>query len=184
MFRSGVAGRGKLWHTEAVSLAQEVTRLRSENQALRGQRLSLQPELAAALERIAELEQQARKPASMFKPDRPKRSAEKKPRRPTCRYRLRGESIARRREVIERPPPPPVEVIEHQGVKRGWPKGERWRRPALDLRGQVLGQGRMGVRIASRVGWLRLGLRLPIRAIASYLDTVDGLRLSTGEIVE
>jgi len=192
-----------------VSLEQELAQLRSENQALQEQLQAVRQELAAALERLAELEQQARPPASFFKPDRPKRTGEKTARRPrkadanrgrkratptrvvkhalercrTCGYRLAGESLARRREVIELPAPVPVEVIEHQVIKRWCPRCERWEIPTLDLSGQVLGQGRMGVRIASLVAYLRSELRLPIRAIASYLDTLHHLRLSTGEIV-
>lgn len=199
-----------------MDLEGEVAWLRNENQSLREQNrqlqeqlLSLQQELATALERIVELEQQARKSAVSFKPDRPKPTGPKKPRRarkaeanrgrkrgaatrvvkhalercPTCGYRLRGASIVRRREVIELPPAQPVEVIEHQVIKRYCPACRRWQRPGLDLSGQVVGQGRMGVRIASLVAYLRTELRLPIRAIAGYLETVHSLRLSTGEIV-
>jgi hypothetical protein len=77
-----------------------------------------------------------------------------------------------------------VEVIEHQVIKRWCPKCERWQQPRLDLRGQVLGQGRIGVRIASLLAYLRTELRLPVRAIVHYLETVHGLRLSAGEVVE
>jgi len=52
------------------------------------------------------------------------------------------------------------------------------------LRRQVLGQGRIGVRIASLVGYLRTTLRLPFRAIQSYLATLHGLQMSVGELVE
>src|SRR5205085_5267301 len=67
---------------------------------------------------------------------------------PTCGYRLEGESIDRTREVNELPEPATVEVIEHQVIKRWCPHCERYESPKLDLGGQVLGQGRMGVRIA------------------------------------
>ncbi len=103
---------------------------------------------------------------------------------PDCGYRLNGESIAYTREVIELPPPPPVEVIEHQIIKRWCPCCAGWRSPRLDLAGQVLGQGRIGVRVASLVSYLRTALRLPVRAIQSYLATLHNLRLSVGEIVE
>jgi transposase len=52
------------------------------------------------------------------------------------------------------------------------------------LRGQVLGQGRIGVRIASLVSYLHTTLRLPFRAIQSYLATLHGLQMSVGEVVE
>jgi hypothetical protein len=86
--------------------------------------------------------------------------------------------------VVELPAPQPVEVIEHQVIKRWCPSCERWRSPRLDLRGQVLGQGRIGVRIVSLVVYLRTTMRLPIRAIQEYLETLHGLRLSVGEIQE
>lgn len=40
-----------------------------------------------------------------------------------------------------------------------------WRSPQLDLKGQVLGQGRLGVGIASLVAYLRTTLRLGVRQI-------------------
>jgi transposase len=54
----------------------------------------------------------------------------------------------------------------------------------LDLVGQVIGQGRIGVRVASLVSYLRTTLRLPFRAIQSYLATLHTLQVSVGEIVE
>ena len=54
----------------------------------------------------------------------------------------------------------------------------------LDLAGQVLGQGRIGVRVASLVSYLRTTLRLPFRAIQAHLVTLHNLRLSVGELVE
>jgi len=48
----------------------------------------------------------------------------------------------------------------------------------------VFGQGRIGVRIASLVAYLRTTLRLPVRPLQQYLATLHGLALSVGEIVE
>ncbi len=87
-------------------------------------------------------------------------------------------------QVIELPPPPPVTVTEHQVIKRWCPHCERWRTPQLDLQGQVVGQGRFGVRITSLIAYLRTTLRLPIRLIRRYLQTLHGLTISTGELVE
>ena len=102
---------------------------------------------------------------------------------PDCNYRLSGESLDYTREVVELPEPEPVEVTEHQVVKRWCPQCQKWHSPQLDLSGQVFGQGRIGVRIASLVSYLRTTLRLPIRAIQSYLATLHNLRLSVGELV-
>jgi hypothetical protein len=100
----------------------------------------------------------------------------------TCAYPLTGHSLARRREVLDLPPPPPVTVIEFQVLKRYCPCCEVWVEPELQLDGLVVGQGRMSVRILALVAWLRTVLRLPIRQICTYLHTLHGLDLSIGEI--
>jgi hypothetical protein len=190
--------------------AAELIELRAENAALRQQVAALQTELATAQQRIADLEQQQRDPPPFVKPNRPKPSAPKRPRKkrapqhnhgrrrmpptrvvehalercPDCQYQLQGHSVDYTREVIELPDPQPVEVIEHRIIKRYCPHCQRWHRPHLDLTGQVLGQGRMGVRVATLIAYLRCVLRLPIRRIQAYLDTMHQLNLSTGEIVE
>lgn len=189
-----------------MTLRDEVARLRVENAELR--RL-----LTAASARIAELEaQRNQKPSGLppfVKPNRPKRDKPARPRKkraaqhntsrhrekptrierhaldhcPTCNYRLSGESTAYRREVVEIPPPRPVEITEHQVVKRWCPHCEAWRSPHLDLSGQVIGQGRIGVRIASLIAYLRTTLRMTIRHVQAYLHSLHGLWLSVGEIV-
>jgi transposase len=103
---------------------------------------------------------------------------------PDCHYRLSGESLDYTREVVELPPPLPIEVIEHQVVKRWCPHCEQWCSPHLDLSGQVFGQGRIGVGVASLVSYLRTTLRLPVRQVQGYLTSVHQLSLSIGEIVE
>jgi transposase len=202
-----------------------VVHLREENDALRRQlvqamengvalRVQLDQaleQLASALARIAELEQQGRTgPPPFVKANRPAPTEPKPPRRkrapehnhgrcretptqivqhalercPECAYQLRGESIDYTRQVIEIPPPPPVEVIEHQVIKRYCPHCQKWRSPKLDLTGQVLGQGRLGVRLISLIAYLRSTLRVPVRLVLLYLASVHGVRLSAGEIVE
>lgn len=195
---------------EIQALLTEQERLNGENAALRGQVAQLTEQLQTALARIAELEVRKPEPPTFVKPNRPVSSEPPKPRKkrarehnrsrkraqptrierhvlehcPDCGYRLRGESLAYSREVIELPPPAPVDVIEHQVIKRWCPCCGAWRRPQLDLAGQVIGQGRIGVRIASLVSYLRTTLRLPFRGIQSYLATLHNLQLSVGELVE
>jgi transposase len=194
---------------EIQALLTERERLSVENAALRGQVEQLTGQLQTALARIGELEQRKPEPPAFVKPNRPskepsgprkKRAAEHNASRkraeptrterhvlercPDCDYRLSGESIDYTREVIELPPPQPVEVIEHQVIKRWCPCCGKWQSPRLDLTGQVIGQGRIGVRVASLVSYLRTTLRLPFRAIQSYLATLHSLQLSLGEIVE
>lgn len=193
-----------------MTLEEEVARLRAENVELRALVAQLQEQLMAALARIAELEHQRRDPPSFIKPSTPVRSDPKPPRKkrearhnrarrrepptrtidhaldrcPDCHYQLRGTSLDYSRQVIEVPPPPPIEIIEHRVIKRFCPKCARWRRPQLDLNAQVLNRSRIGVRLASLIAYLRTTLRLPIAAIRRYLASVHQLSLSVGGIQE
>lgn len=104
---------------------------------------------------------------------------------PECQYRLRGRSVAYRRQVLELPEPVPVEVIEHRVLKRYCPTCARWRQPRLDLaaRGAVLGQGRIGTRLIALIAYLRHTLRLPFEPIQQYLQTLHHCHLSQGALV-
>src|SRR5262245_50357873 len=193
-----------------MTLEDEIIRLQAENAELSRLNTLLQEQLAAALARVAELEQQRSDPPPFVKPNRPKPTTPKRARKkraahhnhnrrcetptvtvphalercPDCNYRLQGNSLDYRRQVIELPEPQPVEVIEHQVFKRFCPHCRRWHSPKLELHSQVLGHGRIGVRIASLCAYLRTTLRLPIRRIQAYLLTIHQLNLSIGEIVE
>lgn len=184
-----------------MTLEEQISALKAENAALR-------EALAIALERIAELEQGKKQQSSFVKPNKPKKAEPKAPRRqrkaehnrgrrreeptkivshkleacPDCGCRMHGQSVARRRQVIELPPPQPVEITEHRVIKRWCPKCGRWHTPKLDLRGQVLGQGRLGVRLISLIAHLRAVLRLPVRVIQRYLETIHQVTISIGEI--
>ena len=171
----------------------------------------LEEQLAAAQKGIEELEKQKTPPPAFVKANVNKPEAgEKKPRKkreaqynhgrrreaptrmvehrivscPVCASRLGGVSVARRRQVIEIPPPPPVEVTEHV-VYHGWcSECQHWREAPLEVSAQVLGQGRMGVKITSLIAYLRTVMRLPVRQIQAYLATLHGLKISVGEIAE
>lgn len=169
-----------------------------------------QARIAELEQHIGALEQQRPDPPSFVKPNRPTPPDPKPPRKkrasehnhnrhcepptrsvphalercPDCDYELQGNSLDYRRQVIEIPEPQPVEVLEHQVFKRWCPHCRRWHSPQLDLQGQVLGQGRIGVRIISLIAYLRTTLRLPVRLIRAYLRTIHRLTLSAGEIVE
>jgi transposase len=187
-----------------MNLEEEIVQLRTENQRLREQIVLLE-------QRIIELEQGDERPPALVKPNKPKGEGPKAPRRkrqvqhnhgrkremrvtysrehawehcPDCGYRLRGRSVARRRQVIDLPAPQAVEVTEHVVIKRQCPRCRGWKSPKLDLRGQVLGQGRVGVRLASLIGYLRTTLRLPYALIQSYLQSMHQVWLSIGELVE
>ena len=103
---------------------------------------------------------------------------------PDCHYPLSRRLLANRRQVIELPPPQPVEITEHQVFKSWCARCQRWHYAPLDLSGQVVGQGRMGVRITSLIAYLRTTLRLGVEQIREYLHSMHKLCISTGEIVE
>jgi transposase len=199
-----------LWYACSMTVADENEHLIAENASLHVLVAQLREQLAAALARIAELEQRPPGPPSFIKPNTPKRANAKHPRKkrashhnrarlretptqvvphaldrcPDCHYQLRGESIDYTRQVLELPEPKPVEIIEHQVIKRWCPVCQRWHHPTLDLTGQVLGRSRIGVRLASLIAYLRTPLRLPLAAIRRYLISVHQLTLSVGGIQE
>jgi len=193
-----------------MTLEAEVEHLRAENAELRLQAAQLQQQLAAALARLAELEQQPPDPPPFVKPNR-QQSTEPKPKRkkraahhnhgrrcepptrtetlalercPECQYQVRGYSLDYRRQVLDLAPPVASRECQHQVSKRFCPHCRCWRSPKLDLTGQVVGQGRSGTRSASLVAFLALGLRLPKHCIQAYLRLVHLLTISSGEVGE
>jgi len=175
--------------------------------ALEAENRSLREQLAVALARLADLEAKKTSPPRFVKANRPTR--EQTPRRkraaepnharrreestavvehplthcPDCGSRLGGVQVGRRRQVVDVPPPAAVVVTEHEIAKGRCSACQKWHEAPLDLDGAVVGQGRLGVRVAALVAHLRTALRLPIRSIQRYLVDLHGLRISVGEIV-
>jgi transposase len=190
-----------------MRIEEEVVQLREELAQAR----ALIAELRAELDRLRSANAEADAP-SFVKPNTPRSKSQtgKQPRRkrakeqngarkrdtptqtiqhkveqcPTCAYPLRHASLAGQRQVIELPPPQPVDITEHQLYKSWCARCSRWHYASVDLSTQVVGQGRMGVRIASLIAYLRTSLRLPVRLIKEYLHSVHSLLISTGEVVE
>jgi len=181
-------------------------------QTSRAELQSTQEALGAAQVRIAQLEQVKTPPPAFVKEKKkPPPTQEKKPRKkrearhtharkrsavpthmvehrivqcPDCHLRLGGISLARCREVIAVPPPPAVEVTEHR-IDKGWCAAcQRWHEAPVDFSQQVLGQGRIGVRLASMIASLRTVMRLPLRHLQQVLRTLHGFEVSLGELVE
>src|SRR5713226_9022135 len=155
-------------------MTEEALQLRKENQELREALKQTQEQLRVALARIEELAKQKtpspafvkankKKPQEEEKKARKKREAKHNRARPrsaptviiehrmvncpACDLRLGGISLARVREVIDIPMPPPVEVVHHH-IYKGWCAGcQKWHEAPVDFHEQVIGQGRIGVRV-------------------------------------
>jgi transposase len=196
---------------EVAQLREENQALRVALEQARDQLSQTQGQLQVALARIQELEQLKTPPPSFVKANAKKPKAEEnKPRKkreakhnharqravpsqivehrlvscPDCHLRLGGISLARVREVIDVPPPPRIEVIHHR-IYKGWCAGcQKWHEAPVDVQADVLGQGRIGVRLTSMIAYLRAVLRVPIRQIQQLLLTLHGFAVSAGEIVE
>jgi transposase len=184
-------------------LLAHVSALQAENQAL-------QEQLTVAHKRLEELEKQKTPPPAFVKANVVKKASDEKQQRkkraaqynharrreaptvvvehrikhcPLCAHALGGISVARRRQVIELPPPPPVEVTEHV-VYHGWcSQCGAWREAPLDVSQEVVGQGRFGVKIGSLIAYVRTVMRLPVRQIQAYVASLHGLSISSGEII-
>jgi Transposase IS66 family len=101
---------------------------------------------------------------------------------PPCAYHLSADSIAWVHQVIDLPAPAPLEVVEHQYIKRLCANCERYYTPAPQAQGIVMGQARFGPRLSAYVGWLRTIGRIPYAIIGDYLLDFHSLDVSEGEI--
>lgn len=189
-----------------MTLQEEVEFLRAENAELKKLLAEALAKIEVLERRIAELEGRGG-PPPFVKPNKPKPTSEKKRKKrasehnharkreeptrsvdhsldrcPECNYKLDGQSVDRTRQVIELPEPQPVEIVEHRMIKRYCPHCEKWRSPKADFGGIVVGEGRIGIRLASLVAYLSSSLRLPVRLIQEHLLEWHGLRLSVGGI--
>ena len=102
---------------------------------------------------------------------------------PGCGTQLSGGWVQRTREVIDLPQAP-VQVTEHVYLARACPRCRRRCIPPAQPEGAALGQQRLGVNLVSLIAALREEARLPFRTIQWYLDTVHGLHLSLGAVVD
>jgi transposase len=200
-----------LVHQQWQESQTQLQKVRGELQQTQGQLKESQEQFQKAQARIAELEKQKTTPPAFVKANTKKlQEGEKKTRQkrdaqynkgrprsqpteiaehravncPQCHQRLGGITLARQREVIDIPPPPQVVITQHH-IYKGWCSNcQKWHETPVDLHEEVLGQGRIGVRLASLIATLRTVMRFPIRQIVTYLETVHRVKVSPGEIVE
>jgi transposase len=100
-----------------------------------------------------------------------------------CGRALSGGWLHRVREVIEIPEVQ-VRVIHHHIMARHCGVCNRREVASVDLSGEVLDQGRMGVRLMSLVAYLDTICRMPVELIQGLLSSLFGLSLSVGQICE
>lgn len=192
---------------QAQALRAEIEALRAENVLLKALVGDLQEQVETLSERLADGDKKQKTP-SFVKANRAKKEGDGKTRKkrdrrhnqarrreePTrverhaveecaaCGYHLSGESEAYRRQVVELPEPQPVAVIEHRILKRWCPVCQAWQRPEMKWAEQVVGQGRIGVRLGALIAYLSQALRVTVRGIQTYLTTLHQVRLSVGGI--
>jgi hypothetical protein len=159
---------------------EEAVQLQKENQEVRERLSQVEEQLRVALARIEELENQQTAPPAFVKANVKKNQAEEKQLRkkraaehnhgrprsaptqivehrivtcPECQLRLGGISLARVQEVIDVPPPPPVEVIHHR-IFKGWcAQCQKWHEAPVDLQTEVLGhRSRAGEIVKQLIG--------------------------------
>lgn len=195
-------------------LAELLAKIDEQAQELSSQALvieELRGELAAAEERIAELEARLgeggkRKPPEYVKANRPEKASgarrERKKRTENharrvepateevvhaeetcsrCGHKLSGGWVHRRRQVIDIPVVPYI-VREHVVMRRRCGVCGKIATPKLDLSGEVVGKSRVTINVMALVAYLRTECRLPLKAIQGLLASVYKLPLSIGEI--
>lgn len=99
-----------------------------------------------------------------------------------CGGKLGKPIVAYNRQVIDIPIIA-YTVTEHVVFKRWCYSCKKCIQPEVNLKGLVLGKGRIGINLTASIVTMRDRLRLPIGMIQVYLKLFYGLSLSKGEIV-
>jgi transposase len=202
---------GKVWRmdeelacAERSVLLRIIAEQREQIAALQAQVRTLTGQVETLTARVVELEHRdppAWAKANRAKPSEPRRRRKKREQAfvrrreeptavvehaaetcPDCGTALTGGWVRWRRQVID-VPFVPATVTEHVVLARQCPHCQRLVTPAVDLADQVLGQHRVSLGLMALCALLREQLRLPVRLIQRYLETVHGLHLSQGELV-
>lgn len=99
-----------------------------------------------------------------------------------CGGKLGKPIVAYNRQIIDLPAVA-YTVTEHVIFKRWCYACKKCVQPEVDLKGKVLGKGRIGINLTASIVTMRDRLRLPIGMIKGYLKLFYDLSLSQGEIV-
>lgn len=101
---------------------------------------------------------------------------------PDCGGRLGKPAVSYTRQTIDIPPSQ-AEATEHVIFKRWCFNCKKRIAPKVYLKGEALGQQRIGIRLISIVSMLKESARCPIETIQSYFEILHNLHLSQGAIV-
>ncbi len=101
---------------------------------------------------------------------------------PDCGGKLYDGWLKSQRQVIDIPLTP-VTITEHRVFEHWCGQCQKKVAPKVDLSDQVLGNHRVSLKLMSFMATLREELRLPVRAVQTYLKIFHKLNLSEGEIV-
>ena len=101
---------------------------------------------------------------------------------PDCNGNLGKPTVAYERQIIDLPVTA-YTVTQHVVFKRWCYSCKKCIQPIVNLKGLVLGKGRIGINLTATVITMRDRLRLPIALIQQYLKLFYHLELSHGEIV-
>ncbi len=181
--------------------AAEIQRLRGELARLTRRNDELETELA-------QRDDPPPRPPGWVKPTKPPRIGEKRPRKrraqgasrkrstaptrvvvhavatcPGCGCRLQGGTLKRHREIIEITLPP-VTITDHHLLERVCPQCARVCVPTLTEADGVVGQHRLGPNLLALIATWHEEARMPVEVIQAQLETLFGVQISVGAIVD
>lgn len=99
-----------------------------------------------------------------------------------CGGNLGKPQVAYNRQIIDLPSVA-YTVTEHVVFKRWCYACKKCVQPEVNLKGLIVGKGRIGINLTASIVTMRDRLRLPIGMIQGYLKLFYGLSISKGEIV-
>ena len=185
-----------------TALAGEVATLREENARLRAEHGGGEQQGASVRRPPAFVKAKSQQPAPPKRPRRKRAAVHDRGRRrlgpaqvtqtvehavetcPHCATALTGGWAKRRVQVIDLPPPAPIEVTEHVLMTRRCPGCRALVAPAPPgLADGRIGQSRFGPRLLAAITVMHTSERLPLAHITARLEREHGLPLSRGGLI-
>lgn len=185
-----------------AALAGEVATLREENARLRAERGGGEQQGASVRRPPSFVKAKTPQPVTPKRPRRKRAATHNRGRRrlapeqvtqtvehavetcPHCATALTGGWAKRRVQVIDLPPPAPVEVTDHVLIARRCPTCRALvAPPPPGLADGRIGQSRFGPRLLAAITVMHTSERLPLAHITARLEREHGLHLSRGGLI-